>query len=41
LVDLVVKELQALGASVQTGVFRTYMQVSLVNDGPTTVNIEL
>jgi D-tyrosyl-tRNA(Tyr) deacylase len=41
LVNQVVNELQALGASVQTGVFRTYMQVSLVNDGPTTVNIEL
>ena len=41
LVSKVVTELQQLGAKVETGRFRTYMQVSLVNDCPTTVNIEL
>ena len=41
LVNQVVTELQNLGAQVQTGRFRTYMQVASVNDGPTTVTIEL
>jgi D-tyrosyl-tRNA(Tyr) deacylase len=40
LVELVVSELQAKGATVATGRFRTEMQVSLVNDGPTTVLLE-
>ncbi|NNC78957.1 MAG: D-tyrosyl-tRNA(Tyr) deacylase [Acidimicrobiales bacterium] len=37
----VVAELEALGATVATGRFRTEMQVSLVNDGPVTLMIEL
>jgi D-tyrosyl-tRNA(Tyr) deacylase len=41
LVNKVVAELQKLGAQVETGRFRTYMQVSSVNDGPTTVSIEI
>ena len=41
LVDKVVAELQQLGAHIETGRFRTYMQVSSVNDGPTTVSIEI
>jgi D-tyrosyl-tRNA(Tyr) deacylase len=40
-VNQVVTELQQLGAHVETGRFRTYMQVSSVNDGPTTVSIEI
>src|SRR5690606_23172080 len=41
LVDLVVAELRRLGAVVATGRFRTDMRVSLVNDGPVTVMLEL
>ena len=41
IVDAVVAELRALGATVATGRFRTEMQVSLVNDGPVTLMIEL
>ena len=41
LVNKVVMELQQLGAQVETGRFRTYMQVASVNDGPTTVSIEI
>ena len=41
LVERVVLSLGKLGASVETGRFRTNMQVSLVNDGPVTVMIEL
>lgn len=41
LVALVVDELRRLGATVATGRFRTDMQVSLVNDGPVTVMLEL
>jgi D-tyrosyl-tRNA(Tyr) deacylase len=40
LVTTVVEELQRLGANVETGRFRTYMQVSLVNDGPSTLMLE-
>jgi D-aminoacyl-tRNA deacylase len=40
-VTAVVDELRALGARVETGVFGADMQVSLVNDGPVTVIIEL
>lgn len=40
LVTSVVNELQKLGAHVETGRFRTYMQVSLVNDGPSTLMLE-
>ena len=41
LVERVVASLRTLGASVETGRFRTNMQVHLVNDGPVTVMIEL
>ena len=41
LIELVVSELRRLGAHVETGRFRTEMQVALVNDGPVTVLIEL
>ena len=40
LVTKVVEELQRLEANVETGRFRTYMQVSLVNDGPSTLMLE-
>ncbi len=41
LVDLVVARLRDLGATVATGRFRTDMQVELVNDGPTTILLEV
>jgi D-aminoacyl-tRNA deacylase len=41
LVERVVAELRALGATVATGRFRTDMHVELVNDGPVTVMVEL
>jgi D-tyrosyl-tRNA(Tyr) deacylase len=41
LVDAVVEQLRVLGAHVATGRFRTEMRVSLVNDGPVTVLLEL
>ncbi len=41
LFDLLVDALRALGATVETGVFRTDMQVGLVNDGPATVIVEM
>jgi D-tyrosyl-tRNA(Tyr) deacylase len=37
----VISSLRALGARVETGVFGADMQVSLVNDGPVTILIEL
>jgi D-aminoacyl-tRNA deacylase len=40
LVEAVVAELRALGASVATGVFGADMAVELVNDGPITVLLE-
>jgi D-tyrosyl-tRNA(Tyr) deacylase len=40
LVEEVVAELRRLGATVATGRFGAMMQVSLVNDGPTTVLVE-
>ncbi len=40
LVDLVVSDLRALGATVATGRFRTDMLVRLVNDGPVTLMLE-
>lgn len=40
LVDRVVSELKALGATVQTGVFGADMKVALVNDGPVTLTLE-
>ena len=39
--DMVVDGLTKMGAVVATGRFRTTMQVSLVNDGPVTVLVEL
>ena len=41
LVDAVVARLRELGATVETGRFRTDMQVALVNDGPVTVLVEV
>lgn len=41
LVDAVVARLRALGLHVETGRFRAEMAVSLVNDGPVTVLIEV
>lgn len=40
LVEAVIDQLRASGATVATGRFRTEMQVSLVNDGPVTVLLE-
>ena len=41
LVQRVVDELRALGATVETGRFGAQMQVSLVNDGPVTILLEV
>jgi D-tyrosyl-tRNA(Tyr) deacylase len=41
LVGAVVEELRALGAHVETGVFGADMKVSLVNDGPITLVIDV
>ncbi|MDT0322123.1 D-aminoacyl-tRNA deacylase [Streptomyces millisiae] len=41
LVDAVVSELRALGATVATGRFGAKMRVSLTNDGPFTVLLEV
>jgi D-tyrosyl-tRNA(Tyr) deacylase len=41
LVEAVVAALRDLGATVATGRFRTHMQVELVNDGPTTLMLEV
>src|SRR5436190_405447 len=41
LVDAVVTSLHALGARVETGVFGADMKVSLTNDGPVTIIVEL
>jgi D-tyrosyl-tRNA(Tyr) deacylase len=41
LVDAVAASLRALGARVETGVFGADMKVSLVNDGPVTILIEV
>jgi D-aminoacyl-tRNA deacylase len=41
LVDAVVTALRELGAHVETGIFRADMKVSLVNDGPVTIILEL
>ena len=35
-----VKQLRALGVTVQTGRFRAHMQVELVNDGPVTILLD-
>jgi D-aminoacyl-tRNA deacylase len=41
LVDAVVTALRELGAHVETGIFAADMKVSLVNDGPVTIILEL
>jgi D-tyrosyl-tRNA(Tyr) deacylase len=41
LVDVVVAALRELGATVATGRFRAHMDVELVNDGPTTLLLEV
>ena len=41
LVEAVIDRLRAAGATVASGRFRTEMQVSLVNDGPVTVLLEV
>jgi len=41
LVDAMVTSLRALGARVETGVFGADMKVSLTNDGPVTIIVEL
>jgi D-tyrosyl-tRNA(Tyr) deacylase len=41
LVDLVVSSLRDCGAHVETGRFRTEMEVDLVNDGPVTLIVEV
>ncbi len=41
LVERLITELRRLGAHVETGRFRTEMEVELVNDGPVTVMIEV
>jgi D-tyrosyl-tRNA(Tyr) deacylase len=41
LVEAVVSELRRLGAHVETGVFGADMKVSLVNDGPITLIVEV
>jgi D-aminoacyl-tRNA deacylase len=41
LVEAVVSSLRELGADVETGVFGADMKVSLVNDGPVTIILEL
>ena len=39
--DAVVSSLRTLGARVQTGVFGAQMKVSLVNDGPVTIILDI
>jgi D-tyrosyl-tRNA(Tyr) deacylase len=41
LIDALIAELRAEGAIVSTGIFGADMQVSLVNDGPITILLEL
>ncbi len=41
LIDVLVAELQRLGATVATGSFGDMMAVELINDGPTTLMLEL
>jgi D-tyrosyl-tRNA(Tyr) deacylase len=41
LVDRVVERLRSLGATVETGRFRTDMRVDLVNDGPVTLLLDV
>ena len=41
LCDAFVAALRTLGAHVETGRFRTHMEVELVNDGPVTLSLEV
>ena len=41
LIEVLISELRMLGAHVETGRFRTDMKVSLVNDGPVTLMLEV
>jgi len=41
LIEVLIAELRRLGATVATGRFRAEMKVSLINDGPVTVMLEL
>jgi len=41
LVQVVIDQLRAVGAEVATGRFRTEMHVSLINDGPVTLLLEV
>ena len=41
LIDRVVEGLKASGVTVETGKFREYMEVDLINDGPATLMIEV
>jgi D-aminoacyl-tRNA deacylase len=41
LVEAVISSLRALGGRVETGVFGADMQVSLINDGPVTILVEM
>ena len=41
LFDLFVKELKGLGCPVETGIFGTHMDVSMVNDGPVTLIMDV
>ncbi len=41
LIDQVVDQLRSMGLTVGTGRFRTDMQVALVNDGPSTVIVDV
>jgi D-tyrosyl-tRNA(Tyr) deacylase len=41
LVDAVVQALRDLGARVETGIFGADMKISLVNDGPVTIIVDL
>jgi len=41
LIDVLVRRLRDLGATVATGRFRTDMAVALVNDGPVTLVVEI
>ncbi len=41
LIEVVISELQRLGARTSTGRFRTDMRVGLVNDGPCTVIVDV
>ena len=40
LYELTCAEMRKLGVKVETGVFRTHMQVNLINDGPVTILLD-